>query len=198
MRSKKRLVFGYGINDANYPVTSFSKEGKRETCPFYVVWVNMLKRCYCSAYRKDRPSYKDVLVCDDWLRFSNFKAWMETQDWKGKQLDKDLLVEGNKVYSPDTCVFISHVINSFILDSAASRGEFPIGVSWNARAGKFTSYCNNPFSGKREHLGSFQCPNAAHKRWAEKKFEFAKMLAQTQTDRRVADSLLGRYKISEP
>ena len=75
------------------------------------------------------PTYKGCSVSEEWLRFSNFKRWMEKQDWDGKQLDKDILFEGNKVYSAETCVFVTSVVNSFTSDSGAKRGEWLIGVS---------------------------------------------------------------------
>ena len=65
-------------------------------------------------YLERRPAYKDVVVRQEWLTFSNFKRWMEKQDWEGKQLDKDIIVLGNKVYSPETCAFVLGVTNGFI------------------------------------------------------------------------------------
>ena len=90
-----------------------------------------------------------------------FRAWMVEQDWKGKQLDKDLLVQGNKMYSPDTCVFVDGVVNNFLTDRAAARGEWPIGVIWHERAKKFMSQCNNPFTKKYEYLGYFHLPESS-------------------------------------
>ena len=124
----------------------------------------------------------------------NFRSWMETQDWKGKHLDKDILVQGNKVYSPNTCVFVDSVVNTFLIDSAASRGEWPIGVYWNERNKKFMSRCSNPFTKKQECLGYFHCPDQAHQTWKKRKHELACQLAETQTDQRVAEALRARYK----
>ena len=76
----------------------------------------MLQRCYSESHLVRQPTYKGCSVCEEWLTFSNFKSWMEQQDWEGKQLDKDLLVYKNKIYSPETCVFVSSVINSFFVE----------------------------------------------------------------------------------
>ena len=84
---------------------------------------------------------------------------MMQQDCEGKHLDKDILFEGNKVYSPDTCVFVDGVVNTFLNDCAATRGEWPLGVCWNERAKKFQSQCCNPFTKNREYIGLFCCPN---------------------------------------
>lgn len=199
---KTKLVYGVGINDTDYAVT------KRETigyvngnqkqkliwiCPYYRVWTGMLMRCYSSKYQEKYPTYKGCSVSEDWLRFSNFKSWMETQDWEGKQLDKDLLLEGNKVYSAETCVFASGMVNSFTLDSGAARGEWMIGVCWHKRDGKFMSSCSNPFTKKQENLGYFTSESEAHEAWLKRKLELTYELAAIQTDERVAKALIERY-----
>jgi len=196
-----KLVYGVGINDADYVVRKWKTievEGKRKrklvwSCPFYQAWVSMLRRCYSAKYQDHYPTYIGCTVSEEWERFSNFRAWMEKQDWQDKQLDKDLLVEGNKVYSEDTCVFVSHSVNSFTLDKGAARGEWLIGVSWHKREGKFTSRCSNLFTKKHEHLGYFTSEQDAHDAWLNRKLELAKELAAIQTDERVAKALINRY-----
>lgn len=198
----KKLVWGVGVNDADYVVekreTIRCAEGKRKqrviwVCPFYRVWKNMLERCCSIKYQERQPTYKGCSVSEDWKIFSNFRAWMVVQDWQDKQLDKDLLFEGNKVYSPETCVFVSKVVNSFTTDSAASRGKWLIGVYWNTGVNKFLSSCSNPFTKKGEHLGLFTCELEAHQAWLKRKLELAKELAAIQTDPRVAEALVNRY-----
>ena len=199
---KRKLVCRKGVNDADYPVCryeSFQVDGKQKKrliwmCPFYCKWSNMLIRCYSENLPGWCPTYADRSVCDEWLYFSNFKAWMEQQDWEGKQLDKDLLVPGNKVYSPQTCVFVSQVVNTFLTERASDRGDYPIGVSLDKGTGKFKSQCRNPFTLKKEYLGSFLCEEGAHNTWLEKKLEHAKALAALQTDERVATALITRYE----
>ena len=97
-----RLVCGVGVNDLRFIKAD---RGMKNRCPFYPRWRGMLQRCYCSM--EYRPTYKECFVCEDWLIFSNFKEWMKTQDWKDKHLDKDILKPGNKVYSLDTCCFVT-------------------------------------------------------------------------------------------
>jgi hypothetical protein len=118
---------------------------------------------------------------------------METQEWLGKELDKDLLSQGNKIYSPETCVFVDLNVNHFILDRSAKRGDFPIGVSFDKVRGKFQSYCGNPFTGKSSNLGYFDCPEKAHEAWRKRKHELACQLADLQTNERVANALRSRY-----
>lgn len=193
MVKKNKLVKGVGDNDANYVVYK-TENGKRVMCPYYRTWNAMLERAYCDKYEQKNHTYQGVTVCEDWHSFMNFRSWMETQDWEGKHLDKDLLVRGNKVYSPNTCVFVDGVVNKFLNGHAASRGEWPIGVQWHEQNQKFRSQCSNPFSRKNEHLGYFTCPQQAHSAWKKRKHELACQLADIQTDERVAGALRIRYK----
>ena len=210
MKSKKlgapklgtqKLVYGVGINDADYKVYEHEDviaDGRKKqkivwTCPYYRTWYDMLKRCYSEALHKRRPTYIGCSVAEEWKYLTVFKRWMEQQDWEGKQLDKDLLVEGNKVYSADTCVFVTSMVNTFTLDSGASRGEWLVGVSWHKRDGKFQSNCSNPLTKKREHLGYFICELEAHQAWLKRKLELAHLLAAEQTDDRVTKVLIERY-----
>ena len=191
MAGKRGLVYGVGVNDADYKIGG-RVDGKHWKCPYYERWKQMLRRCYCPIYLNKQPTYKDCTVCDEWLTFSNFKAWMEQQDWYGKHLDKDLLVVGNKVYSPDTCVFVDQYINSFTTDRLALRGNFPLGVTF--KNGKYMSRCMNPFTGKKDYLGLFDTPEKAHKAWRVKKDSLAGMLASRCEDRRLRESLINMYK----
>ena len=201
MKTKKRL-FGVGINDADYVVQKFETvgyvDGKRKRkqvwmYPYYLTWRDMIQRCY-SAKRQERyPTYIGCAVSDEWLTFSNFKSWMVQQNWKYNQLDKDLLFEGNKLYSAETCVFVTQMVNKFANDNGAIRGEFLIGVHWHKPLEKFQAMCRNPFTKKKEHLGLFTCEQEAHKAWLKRKLELAHELAAIQTDQRIAKALIDRY-----
>lgn len=188
----RKLVYGVALNDADYAVKPVVN-GKQLPCPFYQAWKDMLRRCYDTNFQAKKPTYARCSVADEWLVFSNFKRWMEMQDWIGKHLDKDILVKGNKVYSPNTCVFIDEATNNFTTDRAADRGEFPIGVSFRKDNGKFQALCRNQFTKKLEHLGFFTCTEQAHQAWKKRKHELACQLADIQTDGRVAAALRLRY-----
>lgn len=191
---KTRLVQGVGINDADYNVTRREGVGVERNivwrCPFHVKWGTMVARCYSDNW----PAYKDCSVVDSWLRFSNFKSWMEQQDWEGKELDKDILYPGNKIYSPDRCVFIDAKVNSFVIDSEAARGSYPLGVFLEKRTGNFEARCKSVVTGKQEYLGQFKTPEEAHGAWLAFKLKQAYILANQQTDERVAKALIDRYE----
>lgn len=196
----KKLVYGVGINDADYVVrigeTVGYVAGKQKLvwiCPFYQTWKNMLKRCYSEKYQSTKPTYVGCSVVEEWKTFSVFKAWMEKQDWQSNQLDKDILILNNREYGPNTCVFVSSVVNNFVTESNAARGKYPIGVCWHKVRQKFVAYCNNPFTKKQEYLGLFSFPNEAYGAWLKRKQELAILLAAEQTDERVAKALVARY-----
>ena len=202
MSKHKRLVYGVGTNDADYITQVWEDLGyvgqkrKRKlvwTCPYYSRWKHMLHRCYSEKYHA-KHNYKDCTVAEDWLLFSNFRKWMVEQEWRGLQLDKDILILGNKVYSSETCVFVTSKTNSFMLESGKARGEWLIGVCWKELNKKFQASCKNPFTDKKEYLGLFDCQYEAHKAWLSKKLEHAYALAAMQTDQRVAKALIERYE----
>lgn len=192
MANKKGLIFGVGINDADYCLNK-KIDGKHIVCRFYSTWRDMIRRCRDVKYHAKYPTYIGCYVCEDWLTFSNFKAWMQTQDWQGKELDKDILFAGNKAYSPETCAFVDSMTNSFTLDCGASKGEWPVGVHFRNDTFKFRAYCNNPFTKKMNHLGQYDCPNQAHEAWKKRKHEISCQLADLQSDSRVAQALRTRY-----
>lgn len=176
-----------GINDANYVVVMYEKIGDKRirtwTCPFYRSWSNMLKRCYSVSSLKDRPTYTGCYVCDDWLYFSKFKSWMQSQEWEGKVLDKDLLVKGNKVYSPNTCLFISSNINTFITGTN--------GVSFDKERLLYKAYIS--IDDKYVFLGRYPTAQQAYEKWLERKHELACQLADNETDSRIKIALKTRY-----
>lgn len=188
----KSLIYGVGVNDADYSVNP-TVDDKRLICPFYRKWVNMLARCYSGRYQEKYPSYKGCSVDKEWHLFMIFKGWMEEQDWRDKHLDKDLLLPGNKVYSPTMCVFVSREVNNFTIDRENARGECLLGVYWNKDFEKYHAQCNNPFTKKGEHLGYFTTQEEGHLAWKQRKHELACLLADKQTDERVAQALRIRY-----
>ena len=82
----------------------------------YQMWRSMLRRCYDLKYKKKQPTYYNCTVCEEWLSFSNFKIWYNDNyymvDNEKMQLDKDILIKGNKIYSPQTCIIVPRNINS--------------------------------------------------------------------------------------
>lgn len=196
MSDRDRRIYGVGINDADYTVKPRDPvTGKRKDCPYYSRWKGMIKRCYSEKDHKRYPTYKDCTVCMDWFVFSNFKTWMEKQDWKDKDLDKDLLVEGNKVYSDETCVFVKPILNSFILEKPLLGREGLTGSYYNKRDCNFISKCRNPLTKELEYLGLFKTSREAHLKWKARKLELVEELQKEGyiNDTRIYEALKLRY-----
>lgn len=161
----RKPFYGFGINDSDY-VTQPSKRENR--CPIFDVWHSMLRRCYSKNSLKRNPAYTEVEVCEEWRYFSNFKSWMEKQDWENKALDKDWLGSG-KIYSPDTCVFIPSEVNTFIAEK--SKSKF-LGVHLKFTDGREKPYvAQAQIDGKKKHLGVYSTLEEGHRSWQKAKLE---------------------------
>lgn len=116
----------------------------------YDLWVGMLRRCYSKSFHKKQPTYKDTTICEDWHDFQNFAEWCEVQSnynfkdefGKSYQLDKDILVKGNKHYSPETCCFVPQEINTLLTLRGNKRGNLPLGVMQRRSDGKYIASAN--------------------------------------------------------
>ena len=182
----RRLVEGVGRNDADYIVCQ-KVDGRRVTCPFYKVWHNMLERCYSAKYQVKQPTYTGCSVVKEWLTFSNFRDWMTQEDWEDKQLDKDLIHRGNKVYGPDACCFIPSQLNSLLNDCAAQCGPQPQGVTLHKAIGKYQARIS--IKGKNKHLGYYHTVNLASAAYRAAKAKLILKAADEQDDPLIANGL---------
>src|SRR3990167_7715183 len=130
-----QLVGGWGINDLGYAVAGRTVENGKSKfkvfCPFYIKWQSMINRTCSPKYQENQATYIDSSITEGWRYASAFKSWMETQDWQDYQLDKDILIQGNKVYSPETCCFVPQYVNKMLTQRENLRGEYPLGVHYN-------------------------------------------------------------------
>ena len=185
-----KLVHGFGVNDADYKVSPV-KNGKQVWCPAYSAWSSMIRRCYSKKSLLRFNTYAGVSVCEEWRSFMKFKSWWDGNYVKGWHLDKDIISE-DRVYSPTSCVYVPAWLNSFTVSCALSRGEFPIGVSFNRFAKKFSATCRNPISDTIETIGYFSCPSEAHNAWRSRKIEIALELkpVMDKIDKRLYEGIL--------
>ena len=94
---------GYGNHVAH-------KKGK--ATKKYTTWQNMFERCYCPKYQEKQPTYIGCSVAKEWHDFQVFGEWYEEHYIEGYHLDKDIIEEGNRVYSPDYCKFVTQADNN--------------------------------------------------------------------------------------
>jgi hypothetical protein len=173
--AQTKIRFGVGINDADYNLGYVLESGRRILCPFYKRWDAMLTRCYSEDSLAKWPTYNGCSVCEEWLLFSNFKKWMISQDWEGNHLDKDILIPGNKIYSPETCCFISPEVNTLLVYSKTRIGKYPIGVSYHKASKKYFAQC--AASGKHVNIGIFDTAEDAENAYRTYKSNHVKEVA---------------------
>lgn len=172
--SLRKPIFSVGINDANY-ITNYKKDGKSFQCPYYTRWRRMIERCYSSKFHEKHPQYKKCHASSEWLIFSNFKKWMEKQNWYGMDLDKDLKIKGNKLYSKETCIFIPHDVNAFLTQERKNKGSLPTGIDVHKKSGKLRVRCGN--GRKQIHIGLYNTEKEAKNAYLEAKSNFADQLS---------------------
>ena len=133
----------------------------------YRTWVNMLTRCYNPKYHEKRPTYINCEASKEFHNFQNFGDWYDENYYEIEDekmcLDKDILYKHNKIYSPDTCIFVPNTINVLFTKRDNDRGESVIGTS--PFQGKYRAECQmiNPETGKtkKEYLGIYETQEKA-------------------------------------
>ena len=168
-------VYGIGVVGNKYPSRVNGVLIKE-----YVLWHSMLVRCYSDKSKKKHPTYEGCEVSDKFKSYEYFYEWCHEQigfDNDGFELDKDLLTKGNKVYNENVCVFLPQEINSLLVKSTASRGEYLIGVCWHKRDKVFMATVSKN-KGKQEHLGLFNTELEAFNAYKEAKESFIKEQAE--------------------
>lgn len=169
IKPKNTIIYGIGINDADYKICLRDINGKRIWCPYYRKWADMIRRCY----KSHRASYNGVTVNPIWHRFSNFKKWMEQQPYwfdENMELDKDILIEGNREYGPDACVFIPRKVNNFF----KSNNNHASGVKYTKNSRKAWQAV---FS--RKYFGRFLSKEEAHLAYLNAKIKAGEELSNT-------------------
>lgn len=153
----------------------------------------MLQRCYDIKYQNRYPTYQDVTCCNEWLLFENFYEWLHSQEnfdkwYNGKrwEVDKDILIKGNKLYSPNTCCLVSPKINCLFTKCNIVRGEYPIGVTYDKKSMRYEARISisNNGNGKSRSQGEYPTPEDAfylgYKPYKEK---YIKQIAQEEYDK---------------
>lgn len=174
-----KLVCGVGFNDRKYP-----KKENGKVCKIYTRWVNMLSRCYDERYREQRPTYLHCTTSEGFKNYSFFREWFCSQigsDDPRVNLDKDLLVRGNKVYSEDTCLLLPPLVNNQIIKSDKIRGDLPIGVYFNKNKNLFKAQIKK--NGKKVQLCLSDDPMVCFNAYKEEKERYLKDIAKEYRDK---------------
>lgn len=175
-----KSVYGVGMIGTKYPMSSNGKNTKE-----YDLWKNMLRRSFSEKEKNRAPCYKEATCCEEWFLFENFYEWLHSQEnfnklYNGRRwaVDKDILIKGNKLYSPDMCCLVPQNVNCLLLKREALRGDLPLGVKRTGN--KFEAMCGNPFTGKTEHLGKFETPEEAFYVYKSCRENYIKQVAEVE------------------
>jgi len=183
-------VQGVGYIGEGIFVTSKNKLLTKES----VVWRSVLQRCYDPKFLQRHPTYTENYVNPYFHNFQNFAEWCNNSVGfknEGWNLDKDIILRGNKEYGPDTCAFVPSSINNLIISNRSCRGEFPIGVSFNKVRNLFIASCR--IDNRQVEVGVFNDPLEAFLSYkSTKEAEIRKVANQWKQliDPRVYESLM--------
>lgn len=183
LEKQKRIIFNKGYND-------LLEESNSQA---YRIWKHMLSRCYNQSFKQSYQTYADCESAAEWLLFSNFKQWFDEHYIDGWQLDKDILIKGNKLYSPETCCFVPQKINGLFAKSNKKRGQCCIGVTRHGNGFRALMMAH----GLHERLGTYKTEAEAFFAYKRRKEEFIKEIAEIYKDlleQRVYEALLN-YKV---
>ena len=191
-----KLVCGVGVNDLPKGSCSVMVDGKAIQHPFYKKWKSMIERSYSEKCHDRNPTYLECSVCEEWKTLSKFKSWFDQQNpdrycW---QLDKDVLLVGNKIYSPETCLLVPSWLNMFVTDGGANRSNHAVGVCWREQRNKYQAAVRD-IHGNKRYLGVFTDELSAHLAWKAAKLQIVHDMKTDLDviDIRVYPALVKRY-----
>jgi hypothetical protein len=164
-----KIVYGVGyLGDGKYKTGT----SKAHTLA-YAGWYEMIRRCY-SKNKKKFPTYSGICTtCEEWHNYQNFAKWFDDNYIDTEErlhLDKDILIPGNKEYSPDKCLLVPQRINMLFLNKPNKRG-LPNGI-WVDKYGRYRAEYNGYM------LGAYDDILDAFEIYAKEKEEAIKSVAE--------------------
>lgn len=170
-----RSVYGVGY----LGVGSYKIKSKGSDSRISRVWHNILYRCYSDKSTETLPTYNDCTVHPDWHNFQVFAEWYEDNYVDGFELDKDLKIIGNRIYSASACTFVPAAINTLLNSCSRSRGSLPIGVTVDQN-GKYRARIN--MKGKSVSIGTFLSKEEASAAYCAAKNKYVSDMAEEYKD----------------
>lgn len=182
----RRQTKCYGVGICDIPFSTYSSDKVQRA---YGLWANIIARSCNDSVKYKHKTYKDCSVCSEWLLFSNFLKWFNdpTNGYKeGYAVDKDILVKGNKIYSPQTCRFVPQYINSLLVKDKSRRGKYLIGVTKKDK--KYRAVIRK--NGKYVCLGRFDTEIDAFLAYKREKEEYIRMVADEYHEKNLIDDYI--------
>jgi hypothetical protein len=178
-----------------FGVGKYTSRLNGEKTKYYTAWLSLHQRCYNKDYQIKNPTYKGVTVCEEWFNFQYFAEWYEKNYIEGFHLDKDIICNDCKIYSPETCCFVPQEINSLFTKGKAKRGIFYIGVT--KFRGAFRVHLSK--NGIQEWIGTFPTEKSAFDYYKQEKEKYIKVVAKkwkSKIDSKIYDAMIN-YKVKE-
>ena len=167
-----KSVYGVGFIGEGKHIGSVN--GIHTKCQQY--WKRIIERSYSKDFKEKNPTYEDITCCNEWLNFQNFGDWYDENYYEianqNMAIDKDILHKGNKIYNPDNCVFVLQEINNLFTKSNKTRGDLPIGVTYDKVKNKYISQIH--INDKIKKLGRFNTPIEAFNEYKIRKEQLIK------------------------
>jgi hypothetical protein len=149
----------------------------------YTTWKAILQRGYDKKYHINYPTYTGCSVAEEWHNFQNFAQWFEDnynpETMIGWHLDKDILVRGNKIYSPETCCFVPHDINSLFRNNKKVTNNLAVGV--HKSFDNFTAYIHK--NNTATYIGTYRTIEEAFQAYKAEKEKYIKEVADKWKDK---------------
>lgn len=158
-------------------------DGRESKTKSYQLWRDMRKRCASGGpHQQGRPTYAGCEISEDFQDFQQFATWCQRQIGYGRpgyQLDKDLLVVGNKTYGADECAFVPAALNCFFLSPRGRKVDLPVGVVLG-NCGRYRARMN--VDGIVRYIGSFDSQESASDAYrAAKNAELARWIGRIES-----------------
>ena len=175
----KKRVYGFGITDIQNVTLDYHQH--------YITWKHLLERCFSGKYHERYPTAKAFSIEEEWLTFSNFKDWMEQQNWNKNYINKNIIYKNCKHYSKDTCLFVPKHLNTLFTFPDTKSKDLPIGVHHSKDKKWYISRITK--FGKTYTIGRYKTVNLALKEYNKEKIKYIEELIQTIYDRKVINAL---------
>lgn len=176
-------IFRGRVKNLYYPSlfgVGYIGEGKYDstTKEVYRGWKGILQRCYDEKSRHIYKSYSGVTVCEEWKCLQDFGKWYEEnydhKNMEGWALDKDLIDETSREYSPSNCSFVPPTINNIFVKIEGKDNGQPTGV--RKERNKYFVYFYK--GGDIFHSKGYDTSEEAYKIYITEKRKYAKELAE--------------------
>ena len=152
----------------------------------YKHWIAMLTRCY-KLYNYHLDSHINCYVYESWLNFQDYCKWYYDNIYYipgvKMQVDKDILIKGNTLYSPNTCVIVPNTINILFRKSHSNKtNDLPMGVYLDKGSKKNPYKVIFRYNGITKNLGHYDSIDKAKNIYANYKYKYYKELLYSYKD----------------